>query len=171
MHFCAWIGITMLLGAAPLAHMITFLMVLGVFVLGLIMVLVGRKSLRPLFWPGVALMSLVGALLVSTIYQDAMMEWNPRIREDAQITGKWSDGRETVTLHADHRFDLHSPNEGFSGNWSRFDHNLRLKAEGLDSEMRFVMWGSDIYLMSRPPDDPDDWDGTLGLKHVPSGSG
>jgi len=127
--------------------------------------LVGR--VRRLSQAGIALMLLIGGLFAIGIYRDAMMEWNPVIRSDAPVLGTWSDGRETVTLHADHRFDFHSPNERFSGEWSRFDFNPRLKAKRTDSEMRFVMYGSNIYLMPRPPGDIDDWNGELGLERVP----
>lgn len=37
------------------------------------------------------------------------------IRTDSPILGIWSDGQETVTLHADHRFDYQSPNKTSSG--------------------------------------------------------
>lgn len=147
--------------------MLTFLLGLGAFVLGLFMALAGRKLWRPLFWPGVALMSLVGAWVIAGIYQDAMLEWNPMIREDAQIIGTWTDGRETITLHADHRFDYHTPEQRFSGIWSRNDWTLLVQARGIAPEMRFVMYGSKTYLMPHVPMDPDHWNGDLGLERAP----
>ncbi len=156
----------MLLGAIPFERSLIYGAELGLFVLGLLMVLAGRFLSRRMFRPGLVLMLLAGGLIASELYRDAIMEWNPMIRADAPILGTWSDGRETVTLHANHQFDFHSPNERFSGEWSRFDWNLRLKAEGIDSEMRFVMYGNELYLMPRPPDDPDDWDGNLGLERA-----
>ena len=95
------------------------------------------------------------------------MEWNPWIKDEALVVGTWADERETITLHADHRVDYHSSNERFSGNWSLDDWNLRLVADGVDSMMRFIVYDDQLYLMTHPPDDPDMWDGNLGLERRP----
>lgn len=142
----------------------------GLLILALLIVLGSRTELRPLGWPGyilLALLLVLGGNMAVFFYRSARMEWAPAIRNDAQVVGAWTDDRETVTLHSDHRFDFHSPNERFSGEWSRVDHNLRLKAEGIDCSMMFVSYASDLHLMPRPPGDPDGWDGKPGLWRVP----
>jgi hypothetical protein len=89
------------------------------------------------------------------------------IRDETLVVGTWVDERETVTLHADHQVDYHSTNEKFSGKWSLDDWNLRLVADGVDSMMRFIEYDGQLHLMTNQPDDPDMWDGDLGLERRP----
>ncbi len=91
------------------------------------------------------------------------MEWNPSITDDSRVVGTWTDDRKTITLRGDHTFDYGSDTERFSGRWSRDDWNLRLTEEGVDSMMRFISFRDELRLMPNPPDDPDMWNGDLGL--------
>lgn len=150
----------MFLGAIPF----------GLLILVVLIVLGSRTELRQIVWPGLVLLALLlflGGSMALHFYRSARMEWHPVIRNDTQVVGTWTDDRETVTLHADHRFDFHSPSERFSGEWSRIDHNLRLKAEGVDSKMTFVSYANKLHLTTWPPGDPDGWDGNPGLWRAP----
>ena len=103
-------------------------------------------------------------LLSADAYFSSLMDWNPVIQSESQVLGTWADERETIILHAHHRLDYHFWNEGFSGAWSLNDWNLRLKADGVDCEMRFVRYGGELRLMTDPPEDPDMWNGRIGLR-------
>ena len=112
---------------------------------------------------GSAMVLGVIGLVIAEVAFEASMEWNPSITDDSRVVGTWADDRETITLRADHTVDYRSDTEGFSGRWSRDDWNLHLTAEGVDSMMRFITFRDELRLMTDPPDDPDMWDGDLGL--------
>jgi hypothetical protein len=102
-------------------------------------------------------------LFIAQLVFDSSTEWNPSITEDSRVVGTWADDRETITLRADHTVDYRSDTEGFSGSWSRDDWNLHLRAEGVNKTMRFISFRDALRLLTNPPDDPDMWDGDLGL--------
>lgn len=151
----------------PFGYTVIYLVLLGSIVTGGLLLLVG-------FWKRIRTLKRLGAflaisgvgLLSADAYFNSLMDWNPLIRSDELITGTWADERETITLHPDHRVDYHSWNEGFSGIWSRSDWNLKLQAEGVDSQMRFVSYDGELRLMTNPPHDPDGWNGVVGLERV-----
>jgi hypothetical protein len=151
----------------PFGTSLIYLLLFGSIMVGGVLSLVGwRWHWRPLKRFGTFLAISGVGLLSLDAYFNSLMEWNPHIDSDARVVGTWKDERETITLHADHRVDYHSRNEHFSGTWSRFDWNLRLQTEGVDSEMRFVRYGDELRLMTNPPDDPDGWNGVTGLRQV-----
>jgi hypothetical protein len=107
---------------------------------------------------------------MSQIVIDSLVEWNSAIHDDAMVIGTWSrqgdfwfDLTETITLRADHSCEYRSDEEGFAGRWKRDDWNLLITADGVDSTMRFIKFAGKLRLLSRPPDDPDMWNGNLGL--------
>jgi hypothetical protein len=151
----------------PFGYTVIYLVLLGSIVTGGLSLLVGYwKRIRTLKRLGMLLVTIGVGLLAADTYYDSLMEWNPHIASDAAVFGTWADDRETITLHADQRVDYHSWNEGFSGTWSRFDWNLRLQAVDVDSEMRFVRYDGELRLMTNPPNDPDQWNGVIGLRKV-----
>jgi hypothetical protein len=153
--------------ALPFGASLIYLLLLGSIVGGGVLFLVGGKwNWRPLKCFGTFLAISGVGLLCLDAYFNSLMDWNPHIDSDARAVGTWKDERETITLHADHRVDYHSWNEGFSGTWSRFDWNLRLQAVDVDSEMRFIRYDGELRLMTNPPDDPDQWNGVIGLRKV-----
>ncbi len=106
----------------------------------------------------------VVALVVIEILFESYMEWNPSISDDSRILGTWADNRKTITLRADHSVDYKSDPGNVSGKWTRVDDNLYLFAEGVNSRMRFITFKGELRLMTNPPEDPDMWDGDLGLR-------
>lgn len=151
----------------PFGSTIIYLVLFGSIVVGGLLLIVGFwRRTQALKRSGVFLATLGVGLLVADIYFNSLMEWNPHIESDAVVWGTWADERETITLHPNHRVDYHSWNEGFSGTWSLDSWNLRLQAEGVDSLMRFVNYHGELRLMTNPPDDPDEWNGVVGLKRA-----
>lgn len=151
----------------PFGYTIIYLVLFGSIVLGGLLLLVGFwKRIRVLKRLGMVLATLGVGLVAADIYFNSLMEWNPHIESDAAVLGTWTDERETITLHMNHRVHYHSWNEDFTGTWSLDSWNLRLQAEGVDSLMRFVSYDGELRLMTNPPDNPDEWNGVVGLKRA-----
>jgi hypothetical protein len=160
--------------AIPFGYLFIMIFLGGVLIVGVTCFMFGRRTRRRSLQVMGAVLSLgVVGLIAADVIMDSLMEWNPMVRDDKRVIGTWvrerdlwMDFAESVTLHADHRFEYHSDNEGFSGKWERNDWNLRLTAEGLDWMMRFIEYSGELRLLSRPPEDPDTWSGDLGLKRM-----
>jgi len=121
-----------------------------------------RQRRAALILGSTVVVGVIGLVIVQVAFESSM-EWNPSITDDSRVVGTWADDRETITLRADHTVDYRSDTEGFAGRWSRDDWNLHLTAESVDSMMRFITFRDELRLMTAPPDDPDMWDGDLGL--------
>ena len=154
--------------AIPFGYLFIALFFAGVFFTGLMALVLGVwRRKRWLIAGGLSVMTVIVLAVIAEVSFESKMEWNPVIRDEALVVGTWADERETITLHADHRVDYHSSNEGFSGKWSLDDWNLRLTSDGVDCMMRFIEYDGQLYLMTNEPDDPDMWDGNLGLERRP----
>ncbi|MDB6007703.1 MAG: hypothetical protein JWR15_4690 [Prosthecobacter sp.] len=165
--------------AIPFGYLFIMIFLGGVFIVGMTCFIWGRRTRRrPLQVMGAILSLGVVGLITADATLNSLMEWNPLVRDDKKVVGiwlrersMWMDFSESITLHADHHFEYHSDAEGFSGRWERNDWNLHLTAEGIDWMMRFIEYSGELRLLSRPPDDPDLWNGNLGLERVqPSAS-
>ncbi len=150
--------------AIPLGYVFIALFLGAVLLTGAVIVVWGwlRRRRAALILGSAMVLGVVGLVVVDMAFE-ASMEWNPSITDDSRVVGTWADGRKTITLRADHTVDYRSDSEGFTGRWSRYDWNLHLTAEGVDSAMRFITFRDELRLMTNPPDDPDMWDGDLGL--------
>lgn len=107
---------------------------------------------------GIVVISLIIAAEVATVVFKPNIEWNPSIRSDAEVLGIWTDRSETLCLESDQTFTYRSPTQTASGTWTRGDWNLYLKCSPQLPTMRFVQLGGSYRLMTRPPEDPDEWD-------------
>jgi len=162
--------------AIPFGYLFIMIFLYGLLVLGVTCFILGWRTRRRSLKTTGAVLSLTAiGLITADVIMNSRMEWNPPIRDETTVVGSWlrersiwMDFSETITLRADHSFEYHSDEEGFSGKWERSDWNLRLKSEGVDSTMRFIEYAGELRLLSQPPDDPDLWSGDLGLKRVQS---
>lgn len=151
----------------PFGHLIMMLFWGVVFSGGVLLFLLGRwLRKRSLQLIGGSIVTLVVALVVRDVVVDSQTDWNPLFAPDSEIAGTWSDSREKMILHPDHTFTYHSGKDRFSGTWSRQDWNLylHLKSRAEHREMRVIRYFGKLRLMTHPPEDPDSWDGNVGLK-------
>jgi len=166
----------MFLKSIPFGYLIMLIALTSLVLVGTASIVFGWRTRRR-FWLVLGTVLALGAIgtFTTDAVIDSLMNWNPAIRDDSEVVGVWtkdrsfwSDLSETITLNADHSFDYHSDNEHFTGKWTRIDWNLRIIAEGVDSEMRFISFSGKVRLLFQPPEDPDLWDGDLGLERVQS---
>ena len=108
--------------------------------------------------------ALAVVIVLGDIAFDAALEWNPEIRSDSEVLGTWADNGETITLGLDNTFTYRSPSQTTTGRWARQDWNLYLHGDDYSTTMRFVQFSGHYRLMTHPPEDPDLWDGNLGLR-------
>ena len=150
--------------AIPFGYLFISLFLGALFLAGSVLAVWGwmRRRRVSLIFGSTMGLAVIGLIIVEVAFESSM-EWNPSIKDDSRVLGTWADDRETITLRADHTVDYRSDTEGFSGRWSRDDWNLHLTAEGVESIMRFISFRDELRLMSNPPDDPDIWNGNLGL--------
>lgn len=154
--------------AIPFGYLFIVLMLGAVFLAGAALAVWGWTGRRRAALVTGSLMVLsVAGLVIAQLVFESSMEWNPSIADDSHVVGTWADDRETITLRADHTVEYRSDNEAFPARWSRNDWNLHLTAEGVDSMMRFIRFRDELRLMSNLPEDPDLWDGSLGLVRRP----
>ena len=165
--------------AIPFGYLFIAVALFGLLIVGLTCFVIGwRTQTRPLQMIGAGLSFAVVGMIAVDMIMDSLLEWNPLVRNDATVIGTWSGERsmwkdlaETITLRADHTYEYHSDEERFSGKWDRNDWNLHITAEGgIDLMMRFIEYSGELRLLHHPPDDPDTWDGDLGLKRVLPGA-
>ena len=168
----------MLRTAIPFGYLFIAIILAGLLIVGVTCFVLGwRTRKRPLQVMGAALTFALVGVIAGEVIMDSLLDWNPLVRDDAQVVGTWSgvrgmwkDFHETMTLRADHTCEYHSDAEGFTGKWDRNDWNLHVTAQGVDSMMRFIEYSGELRLLHHPPDDPDTWDGDLGLKRVLPGA-
>ena len=164
----------MLRTAIPLGYLFIALALGGLLLVGVSCFVAGwRFKKRPLKIVGAVISLGVIGLITAEVVMDSLLEWNPLVRNDSEVVGTWQRKRsfwmdldETLTLRADHTFEYRSDHESFTGTWQRNDWNLHIAASGVDPLMRFISFFGELRLLRRPPDDPDTWDGDLGLKRV-----
>ncbi len=164
----------MLRTAIPFGYLFIAILLMGFLIVGIACFVFGRRTRRHA-WRVIGSVLSLGVISVITmeVIMDYRMEWNPAIRKDSEVVGTWVRERgfwmdffESVTLRADHSCEYHSDTERFTGKWERHDWNLQITAEGVDSTMRFIAYSGELRLLSQPPDDPDTWNGDLGLERV-----
>ncbi|MCB1211641.1 MAG: hypothetical protein KDK97_20120 [Verrucomicrobiales bacterium] len=150
--------------AIPFGYLFIALILGAVLLTGAALAIWGwmRRRRAALIFGWTMVFSVIGLVIVQVAFESSM-EWNPSITDDSRVVGTWADDRETIMLRADHTVDYRSDSERFTGRWSRDDWNLHLTAEGVDSMMRFISFSDELRLMTSPPDDPDMWNGDLGL--------
>ena len=151
--------------AIPFGYLFIALFLLAAFVAGVVALVVGlrRRSARAR-WLGAALCAFVVIVIVTEVAYDSALEWNPTIGGDSQIVGTWTDQGQTITLASDHTFTYQTASQTARGTWTRDDWNLYLRGASYSGTMRFIQFHGIYRLMTHPPDDPDAWDGDLGLR-------
>lgn len=150
--------------AIPFGYLFIALFLLAAFIAGLAFLVWGwRRSLRAR-WLGAALSAFVVIVVVAEIAYDSALEWNPTIGGDSEVVGTWTDHGQTITLASDHAFTYQTAAQTTHGTWTRDDWNLYLHGDSFSSTMRFVQFHGQYRLMTHPPDDPDAWNGDLGLR-------
>ena len=122
-----------------------------------------RRRSRELKWTGVVLVTGVIVLVGRQMVFEKWLEWNPMV-SDSEIIGQWAEGKETLSLAEDHTFNYWTPNRAIKGQWSRDDWNLHMEGEGGRFTMRIVRFRDKCRIMTHPPDEPDSWNGDLGLE-------
>ena len=148
----------------PFGYLFIGLFLLAAFVAGVIIFIHGGRGRFPRArWAGAALCALVVIVVMANSAFESALEWNPTM-SDTDVVGRWVDRAQTLTLGADKTFTYRTPEQTSSGTWRRDDWNLYLDGESNSGTMRFVEFRGHLRLLTRPPNDPDTWDGDLGLK-------
>jgi len=151
--------------AIPFGYLFIALFFLAAFVAGVVALIVGVRRRSPRArWLAAALCAFVLIVIVTEVAYDSSLEWNPTIGGDSQIVGAWIDHGQTMTLASDHTFTYQTASQTAHGTWTRDDWNLYLRGDSYSGTMRFVQFHGIDRLMTHPPDDPDTWDGDLGLR-------
>lgn len=82
------------------------------------------------------------------------VEFNPFIRSDDEILGKWSTNKQALMLLNDNTFSYQISGRVVTGHWTRQDYDLSLKSDSDDccNTMRFVKLYNQYFLLTDPPD-------------------
>lgn len=82
------------------------------------------------------------------------VEFNPFIRSDDEILGKWSTNKQALKLLNDNTFNYQISGRVVKGHWTRQDFDLSLKGDSDDccNTMRFVKLHNQYFLLTDPPD-------------------
>ncbi len=141
----------------PFGGLVLLLLFAVAFVIGLIVVIVGRK--RTVFvFAGVGIMIapwLTMIFLHVPLPTDEVDEWNPRISSDAEVVGVWIGEGFYVELNKDSTHIIKRNEETSQGTWRRDDWNLYLTSSDKQAKyMRFVTGSDDqlLLLAELPPD-------------------
>ena len=151
--------------AVPFGYLFIAIFLLGVFVVGLAAFIWGwRRRSVPTRWLGVSMCAFVIIVIVANASFDSALEWNPTIGGDSEVIGTYTDQSQTITLTSDQVFTYQTAEQTRHGTWTRDDWNLYLRSDSYSSTMRFVQFRGKYRLMTNPPEDPDAWDGDIGLE-------
>ena len=152
----------------PCGYLFIALFLCGALICGLGVAIVGWcKRSRLAIYSGLLVAVGVIAIFIADVSFEAALEWNPVIRSDGEIIGSWTDKRQTIILAADKTFTRRTESQTINGTWKRDDWNLYLQSADHSDTMRFIKFRGGYRLMTRPPEDPDIWDGDLGLSRIP----
>ena len=150
--------------AIPFGYLFIALFLFAAFVAGIGILIWGwRRHSRLLRGLGCGMVGSVIAIVVANLWIDSALEWNPTIGSDAEIVGTWSDRAQKITLTSDKTFTYRTSSQLINGTWTRYDWNLYLRGDNYSATMRFVQYRGGYRLMTHPPEDPDMWDGDVGL--------
>ena len=153
--------------AMPFGYLFIALFLLAAFVAGISIFVLGwrrRSRIAKLF--GCGMVCTVVALIVANLWFESALEWNPTIGNDAEVVGIWADHTQKITLGADKTFTYGTSSQLINGTWTRDGWNLYLRGVNYSAAMRFVQFRGSYRLMTHPVDDPDMWDGDLGLRQT-----
>ena len=155
----------MLRTAIPFGYLFIALFLLTIFLAGVATFVVGlRRRSAGWRWVGAELCACVAVVIVADMAFESALEWNPKIDSDSQIVGTWTDDGRTITLGSDHAYTYKAGAQTTRGTWTRDDWNLYLHGDADSGTMRFIQFHGSYRLMTHPPEDPDAWDGDLGLR-------
>ena len=153
--------------AIPFGYLFIALFLLAAFVFGVSVFIRGwRRGSRGGKWLGAAMVAIVLAVIAGEIVFEVAIEWNPTIGSDTEVLGTWADRAQIVTLQSDKTFTFRTSAQTTTGTWTRDDWNLYLHGDSYSGTMRFVQFRGHYRLMTKPPEDPDMWDGDLGLQRT-----
>jgi hypothetical protein len=133
------------------------LVLVGLCTIGLVAAVRTRRILWRVAAATVAL--LAGGRLVIGIVSEVLVQvdLNPVVRSE-ELVGLWRQGTQTLSLSADHTFELRGPTT-LRGKWELDDWNL-----SLDLVYARVIKANGAYrIVVSFPDDPDLWDGRFGF--------
>jgi hypothetical protein len=153
--------------AIPFGYLFIALFLFAAFVLGLVVFIWGLcRHSRLARWLGGSVVVAVPALVAAEMWFDSAQEWNPTIGSDSEIVGTYADRRETITLAPDKSFTYCAGSQISTGTWGRDDWNLYLTNSNHSSTLRFIQFRGRYRLLTHPPEDPDQWNGDLGLQKI-----
>lgn len=157
--------------AIPCGYLLIVLFFGTGFFLGIGLLIAGllRRN-RLLAWTGGGMVAAIVVVVAVELWFEASMVWNPRIGSDAEVVGTWVGKDETLTLASDKTFSRRTGSGTSAGTWSRYHWNLTLSSKESSDKMLFIQFRGRNRLMTHPPEDPDMWDGDLGLKRVEGSS-
>lgn len=157
----------MIYTAIPFGYLLIYGFLFGCVLAGLILLgraIFKRKIALGAF--GLAMCLLAGGLVAIDICLNAKLDWNPKIESDAVVIGYWADKNRALLIKADQTFKYTEGLRTFQGTWNRDDFNLYLRSPSENKTMRIIRNGTLLRIMTAPPEDPDSWNGDLGLRQM-----
>ena len=158
----------MLWTAIPFGYLFIALFLLATFVVGgVTFVVAWRRRSAVGRRVGAILCAFVVVGIVGEVAYDDELEWNPMISSDSQIVGTWTAPARTLILSPAHTFMDQADARTTRGTWVRDDWHLSLHGDSYSGTMRFTQLHGSYRLLTHPPNNPDMWDGGLGLQLNP----
>jgi hypothetical protein len=165
----------------PFGGLIVLILLLAGLTVGYALIASGYRS-RPRNTvrarAGMAVLGGIAALILVSIGVEELFgvqEWNPFPLRGETLVGTWRDGGDRLDLRADSTYTLvasHHPIYGVTsaaGRWSLDDWNLRLDdALGRHAASLRVVVARGEYRIMPAVGDPDEWDGRLAYRRIPS---
>jgi len=157
--------------AIPFGYLFILLFVISSLLIGFAIVVFSFfKKSKPFRWFCVlSYLAYVVLIIIGVVINvTGEPEWNPVIKNDAEVAGVWTDSQHKLKLTADHHFTYRDHDVVTSGTWSRDDWNLYLKSGAPDSHgaptnLRFIEYKGHYRVLTKLLLDTDEWDGDYGL--------
>jgi hypothetical protein len=121
---------------------------------------------------GIVVAGLV-ALAAINVAAEKKLDFNPLIRDDTELAGRWRDGTSVLDLRADGTFTCQGGDEcselGPAGTWSWRDFQITFCGPtGVTVVRRIIRYDGESRLANWPAD-PDTWNGQFSFRRRPAG--
>jgi hypothetical protein len=146
----------------PFGGLLLLAAIAASFILGLFIIVTGRKRKKMLF-TGLGIIAAPWFLLaLLAILSPGIDEWNPMLASDSAAWGTWEGDGYSIVLKPDSTYTANLNGESVSGSWRRTDFNVYLSGGTVEERyMRFVEDSGDLLLLPDPPRDESPYPGPI----------